>query len=119
MIKYTIVETKRLRYCKVIGPTSLVDLYKFAVALFDDPKRSLNVLLLTEMLSWAAFQYKNELLEIIDSLGKDRIGSRMAIVIPDNTVHDTVDYSLKNLRYKSFRVRYFSSEEAALSWLEG
>ena len=119
MIKYTIVESKKIRYCKMSGATSLVDLYRFAVDVFDDPKRPLNVLLLTERLSWASFQYKNDLLEIIDGFGKDRIGSRMAIVIPNTKVHKTVDYSLKNLRYKSFRVRYFSSERAALSWLEG
>ena len=119
MIKYTIVESKKIRYCKMSGPTSLLDLYKFAVDIFDDPKRPLNVLLLTEKQSWASFQYKNDLLEIIDSFGKDRIGSKMAIVIPNTTVHNTVDYSLKNLRYKSFRVRHFSSEETALSWLEG
>ena len=119
MIKYTIVESKKIRYCKMSGRTSLLDLYKFAVDIFDDPKRPLNVLLLTEKLSWASFQYKSELLEIIDNMGNDRIGSRMAIVIPNTTAHNTVDYSLKNLRYKSFQVRYFSNEETALSWLEG
>ena len=99
------------------GPTSLVDLYKFALAIFDDPKRPLNVLLLTESLSWASFQYKEDLLEIIDSLGEERIGSKLSIVIPDTPANNTVDYSLKNLRYKSFQVRYFSSVELALSWL--
>ena len=119
MIKHTILETKKIRYCKMMDPNSLVDLYKFAVNLFDDPNRSLNVLLLTEKHSWASFQCKSELLEIIDSVGKDRIGSRMAIVVQNTTVDNSVDYSLKNLRYKSFRVRYFSNEDAALSWLEG
>ena len=70
----------------MMGPNSLVDLYKFAVNLFDDPKRSLNVLLLTEIFSWASFQYKSELLEIIDSVGNDRIGEKMVsagIVVAD------------------------------------
>jgi len=119
MIKHTILETKKIRYCKMMGPNSLVDLYKFAVNLFDDPKRPLNVLLLTEIFSWASFQYKSELLEIIDSVGNDRIGEKMAVVIPNTTVNNSVDYSLKNLRYNSFRVRYFSNEETALTWLEG
>jgi len=101
------------------GPTSLDDLSEFAVNIFDDPKQSLNVLLFTERLNWASFQYKNELLEIINSFGKDRIGSKLAIVIPNTTVNKAVDYSLKNLRHKSFQVRYFSSEETALCWLQG
>ena len=108
----------KIRYCKMSGPTSLDDLHEFAVNIFDDPKQSLSVLLLTEKLNWPSFQYKNEILEIIDSFEKDRIGSNLAIVIPNTTINEAVDYSLKDLRQKSLRVRYFSSEDAALSWLE-
>jgi hypothetical protein len=101
------------------GTTSLVDLYKFALNLLDDPKRALDTLLLTEKPCWESFQYKNDLLEIVESVGKDRIGEKMAVVIKNSQINNTVDSSVKNLRQNFLKVRYFPNEEAALSWLEG
>lgn len=118
MIKHTIVGTKKLRYCKMIGSISLVDLYHFAVKILDDPKQPLDVLLLAEKSCWESFQYKNDLIEIVESIGKDRIGSKMAVVIPNSQINRAVQYSMKNSEINFLRVRYFQSEEAALSWLK-
>lgn len=103
----------------MMGSNSLVDLYRFALNLLNDTKRPLNALLLTEKACWESFQYKNDLLEIVESVAKDRIGEKMAVVIQNSNINSTGDSSMNNLRIKSLQVRYFPTEETALSWLEG
>ena len=101
-----------------MGTVSLVDLYHFAVKILDDPVKPLDVLLLAEKSCWESFQYKNDLMEIVESIGKDRIGNKMAVVIPNSYISNDTYQPMNNIRLKSMQVRYFQTEEEALSWLE-
>ena len=102
----------------MVGAISLVDLYHFALKILDDPAQPLDVLLLAEKSCWESFQYKNDLIEIVESIGKNRIGNKMAVVIPNSYISNGTCQPMNNIRQKSLHVRYFQTEEEALSWLE-
>ena len=118
MIKHTIIGTKKLRYCKMMGTISLVDLYYFALKILDDPVQPLDVLLFAEKSCWESFHYKNDLIEIFESIGKKRIGKKMAVVIPNSYINNDSYSPMNNIGQKSIQIRYFQTEDEAMFWLE-
>ena len=123
MIDYRIDRSQGIVFTKVFGSTSVEEVAAHIQFAFDDPHFQPNFHIIAEIEKDtkidARLPEKHETLQdLLINYGKNRNGSKCAVVIDNQATREIIEFGLSLIEYISHDVQIFGNKDEALEWIK-
>lgn len=121
MIAYHVDVARRIAITRVSGQLTFSDLANHLHRLLRDPKFSADydgLIIASDVAAVPSLATCKAFLPLVRAWAKRRVGVRWAFVLPTNETRAFAESTLMQANFTGITSRCFSSEGAALAWLE-